>query len=34
MRQPLFDRLVNSIMVKSGGHLSTGLVGGQWLNRV
>lgn len=34
MRQPLFDRLVNSITVKSGGHLSTGLVGGQWLNRV
>ncbi len=34
VRKPLFDRLVTSIMDKGKGHLSTGLVGGQWLMRV
>ncbi len=33
VRERLFERLVDSIMVKGQGHLSTGLIGGQWLMR-
>jgi alpha-L-rhamnosidase len=30
-QQAVFDRLVENIMVKTKGHIGTGLVGGQWL---
>jgi alpha-L-rhamnosidase len=30
----VFDHLVNKITNETGGHVGTGLVGGQWLNRV
>ena len=33
VRPRLFQRLADSIMVKGNGHLSTGLIGGQWLMR-
>ena len=33
-RQAVFDHLVHKITVETHGHLGTGLVGGQWLNRV
>ena len=32
-RQAVFDRLVDNIMNVTGGHLATGLIGGQWLMR-
>ena len=32
-RPSIFNHLVNSIMEKGQGHLSTGLIGGQWLMR-
>jgi len=32
-RQAVFDNLVENIMVKSDGHIGTGLIGGQWLMR-
>ncbi len=33
-RASLFDNLVDNILNKCGGHLGTGLIGGQWLLRV
>ena len=33
-RQPVFDHLVRKITDETHGHVGTGLVGGQWLNRV
>ena len=33
-RQPVFDHLVKKINEETHGHVGTGLVGGQWLNRV
>jgi len=33
-RKPVFDHLVHKIMVEGDGHIGTGLIGGQWLNRV
>src|SRR6185369_10171173 len=30
----VFQRLVNKIREESQGHIGTGLIGGQWLNRV
>lgn len=33
-RQSVFDNLVEKIMVEGKGHIGTGLIGGQWLNRV
>ncbi|MBN1490857.1 MAG: family 78 glycoside hydrolase catalytic domain [Phycisphaerae bacterium] len=33
-RTPLFANLVENILVKTDGHLATGLIGGQWLMRV
>lgn len=33
-REPVFNHLVNKIMVEGNGHIGTGLIGGQWLNRV
>ena len=32
--KPVFEKLVNKIMVETDGHIGTGLIGGQWLNRV
>jgi alpha-L-rhamnosidase len=34
LRNKVFDRLVRKITEESKGHIGTGLVGGQWLNRV
>ena len=34
LRTRVFDRLVRKITEESKGHIGTGLVGGQWLNRV
>ena len=33
-RKRVFDHLVHKITVETNGHIGTGLVGGQWLNRV
>ena len=33
-RQPVFDHLIHKITEETKGHVGTGLVGGQWLNRV
>ncbi|TAG11242.1 MAG: alpha-rhamnosidase, partial [Verrucomicrobia bacterium] len=33
-RQRVFDHLVKCILEKTDGHIGTGLIGGQWLNRV
>ena len=33
-RKPVFDHLVDKINNETKGHVGTGLVGGQWLNRV
>lgn len=33
-RQAVFDHLVHKITEETNGHIGTGLVGGQWLNRV
>lgn len=33
-RQPVFAHLVHKITEETNGHIGTGLVGGQWLNRV
>ena len=33
-RQPVFEHLVKKINEETHGHVGTGLVGGQWLNRV
>lgn len=33
-RQPVFDNLIDNVMVKTQGHIGTGLIGGQWLMRV
>jgi len=33
-RQNVFDDLVEKILVEGKGHIGTGLIGGQWLNRV
>lgn len=33
-RQAVFDHLVDKIVNETDGHVGTGLVGGQWLNRV
>ncbi len=32
--KPVFENLVDNILVKNEGHIATGLVGGQWLLRV
>ncbi len=34
LKQKIFDQLVAKIEKESGDHIGTGLVGGQWLNRV
>lgn len=34
MHQKVFDHLVHKIMVETKGHIGTGLIGGQYLNRV
>jgi alpha-L-rhamnosidase len=34
LRQKVFDHLVDKITNETHGHIGTGLVGGQWLNRV
>jgi alpha-L-rhamnosidase len=34
MRQKVFNHLVEKIMVQTNGHIGTGLIGGQFLNRV
>ena len=33
-RSRVFDRLVKDLTVRCKGHVGTGLLGGQWLNRV
>jgi alpha-L-rhamnosidase len=33
-REKVFDQLIRKITLETNGHIGTGLVGGQWLNRV